>query len=117
MRYKLKYSPDASDRLKVLKKQIVASSGSDVATKILSRIMGEIRDLKDNPEKGPSVEAMLGIPTSYRFLHVEKNYVFYRIEIDTIYVTAIYNEREDFLWEMFRVNLRTKESIDYWGEQ
>ena len=38
---------------------------NDVATKILSKIMREIRDLQENPEKGHSVENMLGIPTSY----------------------------------------------------
>lgn len=78
--------------------------------------MGEIRGLQDNPEKGPSVGAMLNIPTSYRFLHVKQNYAFYRIENDTVYVTDIYNEQEDFMWRMFRVNLRTQDSIDFWGE-
>ena len=68
MKYKLKYSPDASDRLREIKKQISAS---------------------------------------YRFLHVEQNYAFYRIENDTVYVTDIYNEQEDFMWRMFRVNRRT----------
>lgn len=116
MKYKLKYSPDASDKLRELRKQISANYGKSVAAKIVSKIMEEIRDLQNNPEKGSSVEAMLGIPTLYRFLHVEQNYVFYRIENGTIYVTDIYNEREDFMWRMFRVNLRTQESIDFWGE-
>ena len=44
------------------------------------------------------------------------NYVFYRIEEGIIYVTDIYNEREDFMWDMFGIRLRTDESIDYWGE-
>jgi len=116
LKYKLKYSPDASDKLRELNKQVTANHGKPVATKIVSKIMGEIRDLQNNPGKGPSVEAMLGIPTPYRFLHVEQNYAFYRIENDTIYVTDIYNEREDFMWRMFRVNLRTQDSIDFWGE-
>ena len=116
MKYKIKYSPDASDKLRELNKQISANYGKSVATKIVSKIMGEIRDLQNNPEKGPSVEAMLGIPTPYRFLHVEQNYAFYRIENGTIYVIDIYNEREDFMWRMLRVNLRTQESIDFWGE-
>lgn len=116
MKYKLKYSPDASDKLRELNKQITANYGKPVATKIVSKIMGEIRDLQNNPEKGPSVEAMVGISTPYRFLHVEQNYAFYRIENGTIYVTDIYNEREDFMWRMFRVNLRTQDSIDFWGE-
>ena len=116
MKYKLKYSPDASDKLRELNKHISANYGKPVAAKIVSKIMGEVRDLQNNPEKGPSVEAMLGIPTPYRFLHIEQNYAFYRIENGTIYVTDIYNEREDFMWRMFRVKLRTQESIDYWGE-
>ena len=116
MKYKLKYSPDTSDKLKELNKQITATNGKTVATGIVSKIMGDIRGLRDNPEKGPSVEAMLGIPTPYRFLRVEHNYVFYRVENDTIYVTDIYNERENFMWRMFRVNLRTQDSIEFWGE-
>lgn len=116
MKYKLKYSPDASDKLKEIKRKIVASYGIEVATKVVSKMIRDIRDLQDNPKKGPSVEVILGIPTPYRFLHVEKNYIFYRIETDIIYVTDIYNEREDFLWKMFGVSLRTQDSIDFWGE-
>lgn len=74
MRYKLKYSPDASDKLKDLKRQITASNGKDTANKILSK------------------------------------------EKDVIYITDIYDEREDFMWKMFRIRLRSQESIDFWGE-
>ena len=116
MRYRLNYSPDASDKLRELKKQITATYGNQVATKILAKFTSDIRGLQDNPEKGPSVEALLGIPTPYRFLHVEHNYAFYRLEEDTVFVTDIYNERENFMWEMFRVNLRTQDSIDSWRE-
>jgi plasmid stabilization system protein ParE len=116
LKYKLKYSPDARDKLRELNKQITSTNGKTVATKIVSKIMGDIRGLQNNPKKGPSVESMIGIRTPYRFLHVEHNYAFYRIENDTVYVTDIYNEREDFMWRMFSVNLRTQESIDFWGE-
>lgn len=116
MRFKLKYSPDASDKLRDLKKEIAAMHGKQAAIKIVGQIMSEIRGLQDNPEKGPSVEALLGVPTPYRFLHVKHNYAFYRIEDSTIFVTDIYNEREDFLWKMFRISLRTQESMDFWKE-
>jgi len=116
LRYKLKYSPDASDKLNEIKAQVTESYGKEVAVKSVSKIMKEIKGLTNNPQKGPSVEALLGIPTPYRFLHVGQNYVFYRIESATIYVTDIYNEREDFLRRMFHINLRTQDSIDYWGE-
>lgn len=116
MKYKIKYSPDASDKLRELSKQIMGSYGKTVATKVVSKIMDEIRGLQEHPEKGPSAEALLGIPTPYRLLHIEQNYAFYRIEDDTVYVTDIYNEHENFMWRMFRVNLRTQDSIDFWGE-
>jgi hypothetical protein len=105
---RIKYSPDARDRLKQLKEQ----AGVNVAGKITKGVRG----LLDNPRQCPSVENMLGIPCPYYFLHIERNYVFYRMDDDVIYITDIYNEREDFMWEMFGVKLRTQESIDYWGE-
>lgn len=56
-----------------------------------------------------------------------RNYTEVLKEVDTtsrVYLTRnghgelidIYNEREDFLWRMFRVDLRTQDSIDFWGE-
>lgn len=114
--YKLKYSPEASDKLRDIKAQITATHGKEVATKVVAKIMGEIKGLKENPKKGPCVEALLGISMPYRFLHVNQNYVFYRIDNDTVFVTDIYNEREDFMRRLFGVNLRTQDSIDFWGE-
>lgn len=116
MRYKLKYSPNARDKLHELKRQITSMYGNQAAIKLLSKITSDITGLRNNPQKGPSVEALLGIPTPYRFLHVQHNYVFYRLEEDKVFVTDIYSEREDFMWRMFRVNLRTQDSIDFWGE-
>ena len=78
--------------------------------------MNAINGLTANPRKCPSIESMLEIPSPYYFLHAEHNYVFYRIEQETIFVTDIYHEREDFMWKMFGIRLRTQESIDYWGE-
>ena len=117
MRYKLKYSPDAGDKLKEIRAQVTESYGKEVAAKTVSKIMKEIKGLTNNLQKGPSVEVLLGRPTPYRVLHVGQNYVFYRIESAAIYVTDIYNEWEDFLRRMFHISLRTQDSIDYWGEK
>ena len=105
---KIRYSPDASDKLRQIKK--------DAGTKIAGIITKRIRELADNPRICPMIENMLGIPSPYFFLHIEHNYVFYRIDKEIIYVTDIYNEHEDFMWKMFGIRLRTQESLDYWGE-
>ena len=105
---KIRYSPDASDKLKEIKK----SRGIKRAEKI----MKAVKELSINPKRCPTVENMLGIPSTYYFLHTEQHYVFYRISDDYMYITAIYDEREDFMWKMFGIRLRTEESIEYWGE-
>ena len=38
------------------------------------------------------------------------------METDCIYVVNVYNEREDFMMDLFGISGRTQESIDYWGE-
>ena len=85
MKYKLKYSPDASDKLRNLNKQITDSNGKQVATRIVSKTMGEIRGLQNNPEKGPSVEALLGIPT-FQYLKWLVGVNFRCVRGDTLYV-------------------------------
>jgi hypothetical protein len=105
---RIKYSPDSRDKLKTLRKEL--------GKKFTDGIINGINSLTDNPKKCPSIENILGIPSPYYFLHIQYHYIFYRIDRDIIYVTDIYNEREDFLGKMFGIKLRTQESIDYWGE-
>lgn len=78
--------------------------------------MSSIRGLSSAPYKCPTVESMLGVLNPYYFLHIEHYYIFYRIEDNCIFISDIYNEREDFMRKMFGINLRTQESQDYWGE-
>ncbi len=105
---KIKYSPDARDKLKRLKER----AGTNTAVNLLNAING----LASNPRKCPTIENMLGIPSPYYFLHAEHNYIFYRIEGETVFITDVYHEREDFMWRLLGIKLRTQESIDYWGE-
>jgi len=56
------------------------------------------------------------IQNPYYFLHIDKFYIFYRFDEETIFVNEIFNEKEDFMSKMFGIELRTQESIDYWGE-
>ena len=80
----IKYSPVARKKLAQMKKTI----GSDK----VGIIVKAISDLKFNPLKCPSVERMLGISSRYYFLHIEHNYIFYRIEQECIFITDIYND-------------------------
>lgn len=105
---RIKYSPDASVKLRQIRKYVGQNK--------ISKITKSIRGLTGAPYKCPAVENMLGVSNPYYFLHVEQYYIFYRVENDIVFIADIYNECEDFMWKMFGIKLRTQESQDYWGE-
>ena len=113
---KLKYSPDYVEKMRELKKYLDFQFGGDVRKKVIKEIGSRVRSLRENEQIGISVREMYGVDTECLCIFVEKNYVFYRIEPDCIYVVNIYNEREDFMMDLFGISGRTQESIDYWGE-
>lgn len=113
---KIKYTPDAADKLRGIKSAISAEYGSKKAKLIVGQITAAIRGLTDNENKGPSVEAMFNIPTDYRYLYVSKNYVFYNLEDEYIRIINIYNEKEDFMWLLFGIDTTSQETLDYWNE-
>lgn len=113
---KLKYSPDAREKLKQIKRYVTQKFGIDTANKVIREMTKSFRDLQQFENKGVSVENVLGIPCDYRMLYVQHNYVFYRIESDTVKIIDIYNEKEDFMWKLFGIKTTTEETEGYWGE-
>ena len=113
---KLKYSPDAREKLKQLKRYVTQKFGTDVANKVIKEMTKSFHDLQQYENKGASVESILGIPCNYRMLYVRHNYVFYQIGDDVIKIVDMYNEKEDFMWKLFGIKTTTEETEDYWEE-
>lgn len=113
---KLKYSPDALEKLQEIKRDITTKFGAEAANTIIKKMTRSFRDLQQFEYKGPAVESVLGIPCDYRFLYVQHNYAFYRVEDDVVWIVDIYNEKEDFMWKLFGIRTTTQETEDYWGE-
>ncbi len=113
---RIKYTPDAADKLRNLKQMILQEYGKDVAKRIVKNIMYAIKGLCDYEEKGLRVADFFDVSTDYRYIYVSGNYVFYRIEEKEICVINIYHEKEDFMWKLFGINTTLQETIDYWGE-
>ena len=44
------------------------------------------------------------------------NFFFYLEQEDRIVILEMFNEREDFIYVLFGIPMRSQESIDYWGE-
>lgn len=113
---KLKYSPGAIEKLQAIKKEIIGKYGYETAKRVMKEMTKSFRELQQFENKGPSVEGVIGVPCDYRFLYVQHNYAFYRVQDDTIWIVDIYNEKEDFMWKLFGIKTTLPETEDYWRE-
>lgn len=58
---KIKYTPDAADKLRAINRGILLQYGSQKAKMIMGKLTGAIRGLPNNEEIDPSVEAMFSL--------------------------------------------------------
>jgi len=84
---KIRYTPDAADKLRNISRKLMLQYGSSKAKEIIGRIMKTVRELSANEKLGPSVEEMFHIPSDYRYIYVSRNYIFYKIEQEYIQIT------------------------------
>lgn len=76
----------------------------ELTVKVLRGITGMIRNLAVFPYMGIELRKCLDMPTEYRSLFYKQNYIFYRIEQDTVWIIRILNEKEDFMRILFGVS-------------
>ena len=113
---KLKYSPDYAEKMRELKKYLEFQFDGDVRKRVIKEIGDHVRSLREHEQIGISVRDMYGVDMDCLCIFVAKNYVFYRIEPDCIYVVNIYSEREDFVMDLFGIKTTSQETEDYWNE-
>lgn len=113
---KIKYTPDAADKVRAIKREVTNQYGKKKAQAVIGQLTNSINGLLENENQGPSVQNMFGIESQYRYLYVAPNYIFYRIEDNCIRIINIYHEKENFMWKLFGINTTSQETIDYWNE-
>ena len=57
-----------------------------------------------------------GLKCDYYILFIEHNYFVYHIMEDMVMILEIFNEKEDFMYQMFGIVTTNQETIEYWGE-
>lgn len=112
----IRYSPDAADKLRDMKREITERHGADVSQKVIKAITGAINELSEFETKGPAVSDLFGVDTEYRFLYKNKNYIFYRVDKNYIRIVNIYNEKEDFMWKLFGIDTTPEETTGFWDD-
>ena len=113
---KLVYSPDYAEKMRGLKKYLDLQFGVEIRKKVIKSIGNRVRSLREHEKLGVSVRDMYGVDSDCLVIFAQRNYVFYRIESDSIYIVNIYNEREDFMMDLFGIHTTSEETEDYWGE-
>ena len=101
---KITYAPEALEDLKGIKASVIENFGDEeLAKKCVRELLARINDLGVFPYMGRELEKSTGIPTDYYYFFLRPNYVFYRIEEDSIRVIAVLNEKQDYLRTLFGI--------------
>ncbi|MCI9175318.1 MAG: type II toxin-antitoxin system RelE/ParE family toxin [Lachnospiraceae bacterium] len=114
---KIAYSEIALSKRKEIKKEIKSKFGKVRASEFSRRITKTIAGLKQFPNMGISLREKYGLDCDYYMLFIEHNYFIYRIMDDIILILEIFNEKEDFMYQLFGINTTSQETLDYWGEE
>ncbi len=113
---KLVYSPQYRRKLSEIKKYLDFRFGVDIRKKALRTITNRLHQLQKHEESGVSLRELYGINSEYRYVYTAHNYVFYQITADCIRILNIYNEREDFMLDLFGVSAVDETAEAYWDE-
>ena len=113
---KLIYTPKALDDLQDIKAYVAKQFGEGKAKACVKEITSTAKQLELFPGEGPRLEDLIECSTDYHYLVIKPNYVFYRVEGDTVRVIRILNEKQDFLQILFGISSVSEEGEAYWGD-
>lgn len=116
MRRKIIYSETALSKRKEIKKEIKDQYGQERANRFSAHISAVISHLKEFPNMGVSMRDKYDLDCDYYMLLIAQNYFIYRILDDKIIILEVFNEREDFMYQLFGIVTTSQETEDYWGE-
>lgn len=73
----------------------------DAAQRILKLLRTSIESLRDIPERGMPLDAVLSVHTDYRFLVCENYRIFYLCEGDQVEVVRVLHTLQDYMRALF----------------
>ena len=97
----IKFSPKALLDLKEIKEYTSKEWNEGVARKTISSIVDTIKNLAQFPLLGKSIQQHIDLPSDYRYLIVDKHYIFYRVEKNKVLVIRILSHRQDYVQKLF----------------
>ena len=87
-----------------------------VSKKAISKISTAVRTLELFENRGICISKIVDIDCDYRYIYVEHNYLFYRVESDKIVIVEMFDRREDFIRKLFGIETTSENVLDDWKE-
>ncbi|HHX62801.1 MAG TPA: type II toxin-antitoxin system RelE/ParE family toxin [Epulopiscium sp.] len=107
--HQIEYSPMALEDLREISNYLISNWGESLAKKALGKITSDIRRLGKYPALGVDLGKTIDVPTKYRYIFSEKNYVFYYVETNKIRIVRVLSERQDYMEQLFGVSSESDE--------
>ncbi|MBE5969670.1 MAG: hypothetical protein E7242_05500 [Lachnospiraceae bacterium] len=101
-----------------LKNYLLNAHGKAIGTSRFSEIMSSLDNLQYFADIGSNIKEKYNVkcPDNWFLLYSNMNYFIYSKNDSTITILKMYNNKQDFIYDLFGVKMRSQESIDYWGE-
>ena len=102
---KVLLSPSAENDLREIRAYIAQESGDEaIAVNQISLITRRLRLLREQPQMGTPLTAIIGMVTDYRYLVCGSYYAFYKHSQDTVYIIRILHCARDFMRILFGIS-------------
>jgi toxin ParE1/3/4 len=108
----VEYSPVSLEDLQHIRDYILSNWGENATKKVLKKITSDIRRLEHYPTSGVDLGKIIDVPTKYRYLFSERNYIFYYLELDKVRIVRVLNERQEYMKQLFEINLGSEEDYE-----
>ena len=104
MMLRIEFSPEALRDIEETKSRLLDEFGEKTAAENIKKVMKIVRSLEQLPFQGSGIWQRYGIESDYRYIYANHNYVFYRVEDDTVKIIRIMDARRDFINILFNEN-------------
>ena len=105
-------------QLAELKDYLIEIQGDKKGKKTFSEIIAALDSMEYFGDVGSNISERFNIdcPSNWFLYYIHKNYFVFSKTDSTITILKMYDNRQDFIYDLFGVEMRSQESKDYWGE-
>lgn len=99
--YKVQFSPLAKEDLMKIKVYLEEQFDVKIASEKIKQLLISIKRFEAFPLIGRPLMNVIDLPTDYMYYVVDKNYVFYRLEQETVKIIRIIDTRQNYIDILF----------------